>query len=302
MVGVCGKRPSLDKIITDCERFNGYATVDPYYLINSDSYLNWVVAAASCDDGFFDKHVVVRNTYFEAKDDVENVQTIKKEKTTLIEYNIDKLSYEYPHKNVVDMPLIMSLSEISPYVPTEIVFEPPSFVSRRRGLSSVQRGQAIHKVMEWLDLNVHLDYDSVCMLLDGLVMKNILTQDEKASINVDKLLYFQQTDLAERMRRSDKVVRERAFILNLDSGEFFDTVGEQIIYRGIIDCYFYEDDGIVLVDYKSDRASPEVVAERYRKQLMMYKKALEKTEGKAVRDVYIYMFNINDYVELVPNI
>ena len=66
---------------------------------------------------------------------------------------------------------------------------------------------------------------------------------------------------------------------------------ELLIVQGIIDVYFEEPDGIVVVDYKTDRAaSREELAERYEKQLRYYGEVLERLTGKRVKEKIIYSF------------
>ena len=59
-------------------------------------------------------------------------------------------------------------------------------------------------------------------------------------------------------------------------------------------------DGIVLVDYKTDRIdSKEEFITRYKMQLDYYKKALETLTDKKVSKVYIYSFNLNETIEVI---
>ena len=61
--------------------------------------------------------------------------------------------------------------------------------------------------------------------------------------------------------------------------------------KGIVDLMFEEDDGIVIVDYKSDRGvSLEMLKERYSVQLLLYKAAIELTTGKKVKEALLYSF------------
>ena len=70
--------------------------------------------------------------------------------------------------------------------------------------------------------------------------------------------------------------------------------GELMLVQGIIDVWFAEEDGLVLVDYKTDRITgPEAeqtLVERYRTQLDYYRCALEMSTGKKVKERYLYSF------------
>ncbi len=85
--------------------------------------------------------------------------------------------------------------------------------------------------------------------------------------------------------------------MNIDVANISKTAKEQdlnekVLVQGIIDLYFEEDDGkLVLLDYKTDYIQPEqeqLLIDRHKNQLLMYKKALEDATGKAVKEIYIY--------------
>ena len=61
--------------------------------------------------------------------------------------------------------------------------------------------------------------------------------------------------------------------------------------QGIMDAYFEESDGIVLIDYKTDHVKDaEELVRRYRKQLEIYAESLEQMTGKTVKERIIYSF------------
>jgi len=75
---------------------------------------------------------------------------------------------------------------------------------------------------------------------------------------------------------------------------------ENIILQGIIDCFFEEQDELVLLDYKTDYVSEgdtDVLKARYKVQLEYYTKALERMTGKKVKNKYIYLFSNGETIE-----
>ena len=70
------------------------------------------------------------------------------------------------------------------------------------------------------------------------------------------------------------------------------------IINGIIDFVAMNEEEIVIVDFKSDNTSQEVLFERYSKQLLRYKNALEAIYPERNISVYIYSFHLNDYLPL----
>ncbi len=74
---------------------------------------------------------------------------------------------------------------------------------------------------------------------------------------------------------------------------------EVILVQGIIDAYFEEKDGIVVLDYKTDKVkSAEQLKERYHAQLEYYAQALEGLLEKPVKEKIIYSFTLREEIRL----
>ena len=66
--------------------------------------------------------------------------------------------------------------------------------------------------------------------------------------------------------------------------------------QGIIDVYFEEEDGLVLLDYKTDAVPDlEMLWQRYETQLDYYQEALERLTGKKVKERILYSFHLGQY-------
>lgn len=74
-------------------------------------------------------------------------------------------------------------------------------------------------------------------------------------------------------------------------------VKDQVIVQGIMDAFFIEEDHIVLVDYKTDFVKSEKqLVDRYRKQMVLYKMALERSFELPVSEIYLYSFALGKCV------
>ena len=65
--------------------------------------------------------------------------------------------------------------------------------------------------------------------------------------------------------------------------------------QGIIDAYFEEEQGWVIVDYKTDRVPSGDIRElipKYGRQLELYGKALEQISGKPVKEMVLYSLTL----------
>ena len=106
---------------------------------------------------------------------------------------------------------------------------------------------------------------------------------------------FFQTPLADRMKRADargQLHKEQQFVVGIPARDMDEADSDELVLiQGIIDAWFEEEDGAVLVDYKTDRireGEETVLLDRYRLQLIYYRRALEQITGKTVRQAFLY--------------
>lgn len=174
----------------------------------------------------------------------------------------------------------------------------PDFMKKEQKVEGAARGTIYHLFMEKLDYHMAATADAVREALEELCRTGHLTREEAAVINPGKIVHFLGTDLGGRMKKAalaGKLFRERQFVLGVDAGEIRKewAGGGQVLIQGIIDAYFYEGDGIVLVDYKTDHVpddTGESLIRRYGIQLDYYAKALERLTGQRVKERYLYSF------------
>lgn len=96
---------------------------------------------------------------------------------------------------------------------------------------------------------------------------------------------------------SDVIIVESHGDRTVDSS--VDSTTEKVILQGIIDAFIMEEDGIILVDYKTDRVKDgEELRNRYQKQIDLYSEALEQILGKKVKRRVLYSFSLGEEVDL----
>ena len=128
-----------------------------------------------------------------------------------------------------------------------------------------------------------------------------LKQEYAQAVNGKKLLRFLESDLAGRMGRAQeagRLYREQPFVMGVEAsrlGEEF-PCGEHVLIQGIIDVFFEEEDGLVLLDYKTDSVSSmKELWNRYETQLDYYGEALERLMGRPVKEKILYSFHLERY-------
>ncbi len=175
----------------------------------------------------------------------------------------------------------------------------PRFLQSPGTLSAAEFGTAMHLVLRHLELGGDLSPAGVKKQVAGLVERQILSAAEAEAIDAAAIAGFLAGPLGRRLREAVWIRREWPFYLRLPAREAFPESGgalgdETVVIQGIIDCLFAEPDGLVLIDYKTDRAAGEGVktlpVDKYRDQLNLYARAVEAILGQRVKERYLQFF------------
>ena len=163
--------------------------------------------------------------------------------------------------------------------------------------SGARWGTLMHEVMQWLPLEQYTR-PSLRQALDSLALQGYLTDEERKAISEKRIYDFFQSHLGQRLLTAQRVERELPFSMLFPANRVYPEMldGEDLFLQGIIDTAFLEDGAWVLVDYKTDQLDEEVLVERYRIQLMLYKEALERLTPYPVKEVYIYSFRLEQAI------
>ena len=264
---------------------------------------------------------------------VENVEdSIEKKNISILSLNYSnfevdeeirkRLEFRYKYRDVCSVPSNISVSDIKKA--EEEIFEPqaenlfseeknrkkPKFIMEEKGLSKAEKGTAMHFVMQKLDLNKVNLLNEIKEQIKNMFEKGLITKDEEESINIFKIQKFFKSNLGQRLLKAYKenkqVFRELPFITEIPvkriEKDLIDKIfnNEKLRLQGIIDCFFEEDDGIVLLDYKTDyveNGKEKEILDKYRVQIDLYTETLERVIGKKVKERYLYLFGIDKEVK-----
>ena len=192
------------------------------------------------------------------------------------------------------------------YEEEEIV---PSFIeTKEKKAEGAARGTIYHRVMELLYEDETKSPDDRASNLDSWMkeMEDKGKMPAGSSMSVDEadILKFYNSETGKRMKvahDTGRLHRESPFMMGIKANkvnpEFPDS--ERVLIQGIIDVWFEEDDGLVLLDYKTDkvRKGSELV-DRYSVQLDYYQEALERITHKKVKERIIYSFTLGETITL----
>jgi len=222
------------------------------------------------------------------------------------------LDFEYPYKESVYLPNKASVSYLKSIdinlAPSEdgkipllnkpsckkVSLKKPDFGKKKQ--NGTFFGTAHHKVLQYIDYN-GLPVKEQCQ---SLFDKGLLTQDEFEVIDCEKIEKFISSDLGKKLKNADKLYREEAFVIYVSADEIDSALppDEKICVQGIIDCYFeYDKSTVILLDYKTDSYEhPSEIAEKYKKQLYYYEKALKMKYKDKIIQKYLYLLHKNDII------
>ena len=190
------------------------------------------------------------------------------------------------------------------------------FVSR---LTGAERGTLYHKVMQFIPFDLR-GTDEVIHFLNSMAgLENneacdrcgcygIISSNERAELNENMFAAFLDTELCGRMlkaERQGRLFREQQFMLGIEAcmidPDRYRGRSELIPVQGIIDCMFEEDDGMVILDYKTDIVDADEADElvkRYHRQLELYAQAASRILNKDVKEKILYSFALGKSIIL----
>lgn len=189
----------------------------------------------------------------------------------------------------------------------EFTKEPASFHQSWRDPGTKRRhgtdyGTAVHAVMQHIRYEACKDAKSVQMEIDRLYAENFITEQQRDMVDAQKIANLFATEIGQKMQSSKEVLREFKFSI-LDDGRNYDPelAGEQILLQGVVDCALIEEDGITVLDFKTDFVTEETVAQRaqhYKPQVKAYADTLARIYSLPVKECLLYFFHLDRFVNM----
>ncbi|OCM99880.1 helicase-exonuclease AddAB subunit AddA [Clostridium sp. W14A] len=297
-------------------RVTGGARIQPYVVRGASCISDWLllcalrhpdggslreIAGASDEITVGDgEHWAIHVTHPRAEESAEPKITEKSEAaadSALLDRLEADLNYSYPYSGLNGMCAKVAASELAAgkFSARYSASARPAFLGET-GLTPAERGTALHAYLQFAD------YKKAAAAPDGelsrLVREGYLTSSQAQAVDLKAVQTFLQSRVAKRMLASARMEREFRFTVEIPAGEVRQELDaklskESVILQGAADCVFEEPDGLVIVDYKTDRTGdPEELWRRYEEQLDWYRRALELCTGKRVKQCMLYSFAI----------
>ena len=290
--------------------------------ISMEDESKWSVKTWNRDDMDFEKHEK------EGIREVLNTMDLSQHDTEYYEQIEKKLNFEYPYLGVVKKAASISVTEIKKrqeeYEEQEdslglykrkTTLKKPKFLSesqKSEKITGARRGTIVHLIMEVLDFEKVNTESEIKAQIQDLVKRRIITEKESQVLSPRKIMRFFKSPIAKRMLSSKFVKREQKIYTQIKMNDIYlnDEIfknnretyeNESVMLRGVIDLYFEEDDGLVILDYKTDfvdENNKKEIIHKYKKQIEIYADVLSKLTGKKVKEKYLYLFGIDEQVKV----
>ncbi len=293
----------------------------PYtVLTTAGAYLDWVLMTAPEDSELFDvKEIAVealvgetvarklqKHISREALLSLPLDQVYDEELVAELEHH---LTYEYEHLADVGLHTKATVSELKragqpveefseEEQPVDLFAQWKSTGQQEQPEKQVmeraaRRGTAYHRVLELLDFTTAVSLKDVQNQIQEMVTSGKISEENARMVRPGEIWKFVQTKTGKRMTRAQskrQSHREQQFVMGVPAREMhMGDSDELVLIQGIIDVWLEEEDGMVLIDYKTDHVSDgEILVKRYKVQLDYYQRALEQMTGKRVKERIIY--------------
>ncbi|WP_311146059.1 3'-5' exonuclease, partial [Stomatobaculum longum] len=277
-------------------------------LRSANSYLEWILMAMARDKALC--RIVPRKVSSEAAareilETGEKVLRLREELRTAEETpptetevaRFAPLMKPYVHAEDVRLQVKWSASELKRLrEEREEGLSAPLFSLPQDGGSEVaaRRGTAYHKLFERIDFTRSWTEEGLRAFLRELTETGALPEEDGTFIALPPVLRFLRSALAARLasaQRAGTLHRETSFVMAIPAHEADPSrqSEEPVVVQGVIDAWFEEVGQLVVLDYKTDKATEEAhYREKYTAQLSLYARALSMTEEKTVAEKLIY--------------
>lgn len=168
-------------------------------------------------------------------------------------------------------------------------------------LTAAERGTATHLFMQFVRYECCTSMEAIHEELERLMQQRYLTVQQAQAVDCEKTLRLFSGPFGKRILAAQQVRREFKFSILVDAARYApNAAGEKLMLQGVVDCFWQESDGLVIVDFKTDRIR-NGAAERaafYAPQLAAYAEALGRIYRQPVKKTWLYFFDTGEAVEV----
>lgn len=229
---------------------------------------------------------------------------------------LESVAFRYAHEAATRLPakltatqlkgrgLDLEAAEEAPAQPepSRKPWRTPQFL-QDRPLTGREKGSATHLFMQFVRYESCTTREGIRQELVRMQAEKFLTPRQAEAVDAEKILALFSSELGNRILHADSLRREFKFSILADAAAYDPAaVGEQVMLQGVVDCFWQEPDGIVILDFKTDYIHGDLQqkAARYAPQLRAYAQALSRIYQCPVKKTVLYFFSAGREVEIDP--
>ena len=293
--------------------------IDEHCVENAKTLGNWILMCAMAhpmmtelreDAGAEDTETIktdslwkyVKGKCIDTDDKEESSESSKVEyDREFLEFLKERFVQKYKYQARTEIPSKVSASALA-HNDTDsfhIILSRPLF-TQENNMTGAEKGTAMHKFLQYSDfskLTKSPEQEKLRLLNSGK-----LSKEEFDCISEDDIIKFTGSKTYEYITNAERAEKEYRFTVNIsaeDIGEKYSGSKDAVLLQGAMDCLVINSDGMILIDYKTDKVKYlSQLKTRYKKQLDLYKNAAEQIFGKPVIKCLIYSTRLGEEIEV----
>ena len=203
---------------------------------------------------------------------------------------------------------------------TEDTFKKPRFIEESQTVSPSELGSYIHFVLQHLEFSEfqkkNIDKE-LNRQLDIIPLREF--EGKLTDHHFENIKWFLASDLGQLLiTKGESLQREQAFSMQVPARKIFkpayenleveELANDQLLIHGIIDLFLETEEGLILIDYKTNAFKPYIrktkqeqiqsLVENYRFQFSIYARALTLAKRQPLEKVLMVLLDYQEVVEI----
>jgi len=264
----------------------------------------------------------LRNNKLTKHDFAVKRSSTKRKESKILSQIKKSLSWRYQYGDAAVLPAKQSVTQLTHRSDEYIKFDylnalqrkPKAVMAIEAGLTEPQGrliGIATHLIIAHLDLSKSITIEAIEKIKEKLITKGVITEAIATRIDVESILTFFQSELGQIAFNSENTVwREWPFTFALPVSEWKNSpllrnteyeIRDTIVVQGIVDMLIKTPDGLIVIDFKTDKIAAEQIPERtklYLRQLEIYSTAASSILKSKILSTWLYFLSLARIVEV----
>ena len=232
-----------------------------------------------------------------------NQEPLSKEKKILKVENdfVDQLAsyinFDYKSNNIAYKNTVSKLASSDGYSSKNFAPEKLKLEEHLVEKVSSDEGTSYHKILELLDFNKIQSVEDVAKNIESYIINGKINKEELTNISCENI--FNNVKILKDITRDSRIYKEQQFMMKVPySSVSKSEIQEKVLVQGVVDL-FIDGEEKILIDYKLTKISNDkTLINRYKKQIQLYKMALENALNTKVSRCYILNLTQEKLIEI----